>query len=125
MSDELFATKRALLDLITQLYCVLHLDREKQDLCTIETFLSSLCPIDMMDYLVQHLLPHKTAIETKNKTFFIHNHVLFGPLEDPSAVDYYSNVFSDKSRVTEEDEECIFEHFMSILDFVVAHKKLK
>lgn len=125
MSDILFLTKKVVLELIGNLYCVMYLDNEKHDLCTIETYLSSLNPIDLMNYLVEHLLPQQTNIETRNKDFFVGNHMLFEPLNNPDSVVYYSNVFTDSSRVTDEDEAVIFSYFDTILSFVVSYKKLK
>lgn len=94
------------------------------DLLIIRFFLKDKIPtIDIMNYVVNKLLPLKNLIETKNDTFFLNNNILFEQL-DKNKVNYFKNIWTEK-YLDDQDKDAIWSWFLTFVKIAELYKKNK
>lgn len=87
---------------------------DEGDLVIVRYFIADKIPInDIMQYIIEKLLPLTELVKTKNDNFFLQNNILFDKI-DNNKVNYFKNLWiSDK--LDKEDKDIIWKWFRRIL----------
>jgi hypothetical protein len=107
--------KKELLAFVDEL---IELYPSEKDFLVIKFFLENQVPmVDVMNFLIEKILPIEHCIHSRDDKFFLENQVLFEQLRDKSTkVNYFKNMWTSDT-VDNDDREMIwtwFEHFASI-----------
>lgn len=76
----------------------------------IKFYFSIMSPEQVMNHVVQYILPHKAKIKSRADNFFYKNKMIFGDLpESQKYLDYLSDVWTNDFDI--EDKEEVWEFF--------------
>lgn len=101
-------------ELITFFDQLIDLMPAEGDLIIIRFFIADKYPItDIMDYIIEKLLPLIDLVKNKNDNFFLQNNVLFDKLDDKK-VNYFKNLWLS-DVLDSDDKEIIWKWFRRIL----------
>jgi hypothetical protein len=92
------------------------------DFLIIRFFIKDKIPtIDIMNYVINKLLPLKSLIEAKNDAFFLNNNILFEQL-DKNKVNYFKNIWQEK-YLDDKDKDVIWSWFLTFVKIAELYKK--
>lgn len=97
---------------------------QEGDLVIVRFALADQYPItDVMDYIVNALLPLKEKVDNRDNNFFLENNILFEELDD-NKVNHFKRIWKSND-LDEEDRESIWKWFDRFLLRAIRYKKCK
>ena len=94
----------------------------ESDLFVVKFFIKeSVAITDIMDYIIQKLLPLESYVVQKDDRFFLEHQVLFEELRDSNnKVNYFKNVW--QSSLDDENKEVIWNWFLLFINISKRYK---
>ena len=114
--------------LVTQLCLLIDDIREivpanKQGLWLIgKNFFTLLDSEEVMQHIINHVLPYKDKILEKNEEFFITDRKVFGQLPE-SEVEYFRNIIGKKGKINQQDKDKLWDYFKIFVIVAEEYKK--
>lgn len=97
---------------------------EEPDLVIVRIFLKDKIPIfDVMEYIVNKLVPLKPMIKQKDDNFFINHNILFERLDD-NKVNHFKRLWLS-GKLDKENKETMWRWFTSFIFLAEKYQKLK
>lgn len=97
---------------------------EETDLIIIRVFFEDQVPVSVVaDSFIEHVLPHRQVIASRNEKFFIENNHMFGML-DTGKVLHFKKLWTSK-RLDKDDRDAIWKWFDTFCALVDAYRKSK
>lgn len=99
---------------------------KETDFVIFRIFLNNQIPIeDVMNYIVNKLLPNQEMIKTKDDAFFLNNNILFGDFNSDKMkkVNHFKEMWQS-SEVDNEDRNVIWRWFSSFINIASKYKNL-
>lgn len=124
MSGEkyLSALKTTLVELVDQLKNVFEGIVEQGELMIVGEYYKNKDENLIMDDISSHVLPFKTEIEDRNRSFFLNNKNVFGGLPE-SRVSHYTNYI--QKNLDEDEMEIIWQYLNVMIQCAEMYKKIK
>lgn len=95
---------------------------DEGDLIIIRIFLKDQLPIhDIMLHIIEHLVPLKSLVVSKNDKFFLENTVLFEELKQDN-VNHFKKLWQS-GVLSEEDKDVIWEWFLFFIEHAEKYQK--
>jgi len=114
-------------DLVTFLDSLIESFPEEGDLVIARFAIKDQFPIkDIMEYIIQKLLPLKSNVDSRDNNFFLENNILFEQLED-NKVNHFKKIWIS-GNLDDEDKDNIwkwFDRFLRIAQYYVKIKKIE
>ena len=97
---------------------------EEPDLVIVRIFLKDKIPIlDVMEYIVQKLVPLKPMIKQKDDNFFINHNILFEKLDD-NKVNHFKRLWLS-GKLDKENKETIWRWFTSFVFLAEKYQRIR
>lgn len=112
-------------DLVTFLDSLIESFPEEGDLVIARFAIKDQFPIkDIMEYIIEKLLPLKSNVDNRDNNFFLENNILFEQLED-NKVNHFKKIWIS-GNLDDEDKDNIwkwFDRFLKIAQYYVKIQK--
>jgi phosphoglucomutase len=93
------------------------------DIVVIRFFIADKIPmIDIMEHIVENILPLFDLVKAKDERFFLENNILFDAL-DGNKVNYFKNLWVS-GTIDKEDKDVIWKWFSTILIMAQRYSKI-
>jgi hypothetical protein len=117
------ALKRTIIEFLNDISeNILRDSSEREDMVLVMFFFERLNPLDAINYVSEKLIPHKTNIKKREKTFFIkHRQDIFAGLPIDK-VDHFADLIVCGS-LGDEDIRPLWEYLDTMIALAEAHKK--
>ena len=101
---------------------------EQGELALVEFFFTKMKSNAVADHIVSHILPHETAIQTRNVQFFVkEKNNIFGGLPK-DRVEYFSNLVTlppQHGGLSQDDKNAAWTYFDTLVDLAKLYRKNK
>ena len=91
------------------------------DLTTLSFFFKQCPPYELMDSIVEYVLPWERYIKKRDDDFFYKNKKIFGTLPDDS-VDYFSDLWKS-DKLDDDDKGIVWDYFDVFIECAKTYKK--
>jgi hypothetical protein len=97
---------------------------DEPDLIIIRVFFEDQVPVSVVaDGFIDHVLPHRDMISTRNEKFFLENNHMFGMLDNGKVL-HFKKLWTS-SRLDKDDRDAIWKWFETFCTLVDAYRKSK
>lgn len=120
--EELTYMKELFLEFIDDLKVVLTQPRELIELTLIEVYFKTTSRNEIMQDVIEKVLPQKNVIKRRDINYFSDNRSLFAGLPE-DRIHYYGDIIINSNRLTEDDKQAIWAYLDRIIDTAEAYKK--